>query len=213
LAWSRIASSATIAVVLAGCFSPQLEPCAFRCGAGGACPSGMACLADDFCHEPFEPANCVPRGDGSVGFADARADAPLVVADARPPDAPLADARPVPDAGPVPDARPIDARVDAPISQPDAAPPDAQIDARPIDAAIPDAAPDCGEVCSDPRACEIVEGCDCGNVCFDDEWCGANCVFAVCEDGNCCLPEGATCDVGLGQCCGGLTCVVFCVLL
>ena len=212
MAWLRIASLAIVAVVLSSCFAPELVPCAFRCGAGEACPSGLECLSDGFCHDELDLPNCAVRGDGSVAFIDARVpDGPIVdsgPADAGPPDAPLSDGGPA-------DARSLDARPDASIFQPDAGPPDARPDARPVDAfgPTPDATPDCVEVCSDPRACDIVDGCDCGAICFDDDWCGANCVFAVCEEGNCCLPEGATCDVGLGQCCVGLTCVVFCVFL
>jgi hypothetical protein len=33
------------------------------------------------------------------------------------------------------------------------------------------------------------------------------------REGKLLLPEGSICDVGLGQCCDGFTCVVFCVAL
>ena len=205
MAWLRTGLALAAALVAASCFAPELVPCAFRC-ADGDCPSGMECLTDGFCHPPLEGPNCSVRGDGQVvSFIDAR---PL--SDARPADAPLADGPPAVDAGPG-DARSADARPDAPLVIADAGP----ADARPIDAFGPsiDASPDCVDVCSDPRLCDFHDGCDCGPICFDADWCGSNCVFAVCEEGNCCLPEGSICDVGLGQCCDGFTCVVFCVAL
>ena len=188
--WSRLARLALL-ILVTGCFAPRLDPCAFRCGEGSACPSGLECLADGYCHAPNQPPNCAPIVDAS-----------LFPADARPVDAE------------VPDARRIDARVDAAAdAAPDAAP-DATPDARPpADAATPpDAGVDCEEVCADPRVCGKAGDCDCG-ACFDDDWCGDHCVYAVCEDGRCCLEANATCDSGASQCCDGLVCVVFCVAL
>ena len=54
-----------LAALGAGCFSPPTADCALECGAGGACPSGFTCLADDFCHEAGDDALCV--GDDEAG--------------------------------------------------------------------------------------------------------------------------------------------------
>jgi len=50
-----------------GCYRPSLDDCAVRCGAGGACPSGLSCdLAEGFCQaDPSVSCSALP-GDGGV---------------------------------------------------------------------------------------------------------------------------------------------------
>lgn len=196
----------------AACFSPKIDSCAFRCSKG--CPGDQICRPDGFCHAADDLHMCSggggidaavgggadadltidarPRIDGSVMF-----DAPVTIFDARPP----VDSRPPIDAslqsdaaGMVFDARPP---VDAPANNPiDAGPPDAR---------------DCSTLCVGERTCGTVSGsgCECGG-CEGGTWCGNNCDFQVCDQvaNLCCLPDGSPCDVGLGQCCAGLTCLI-----
>ena len=96
---------AVLAVVEAGCTSPDLGECSVRCNPAGECPAGTACGADDFCHAPGEAASCLAP-DGGVdapGAAPDGADAPGPVPDAAalPPDA----LTPAPDAS-APDGPP-----------------------------------------------------------------------------------------------------------
>jgi hypothetical protein len=54
---------AVIAVVVAGCYSPEFTPCTVRCAAGapgleGSCPGGQQCLADNFCHASADETSC-----------------------------------------------------------------------------------------------------------------------------------------------------------
>jgi hypothetical protein len=109
-----VALRVALAVALAGCYAPKITECTITCGAGGACPQDLQCLADGYCHADDTP-HCLngDPADASVG-ADARRDASMGMSDAR-----QADARGPVDAGP--DAR----RSDAGPGVPDAATPDA----------------------------------------------------------------------------------------
>jgi hypothetical protein len=61
-------------VVLAACYSPQLERCVVRCSVGDPCPLDMTCGADNRCHSAGDTAACpvdqftlkvTPAGAGS----------------------------------------------------------------------------------------------------------------------------------------------------
>lgn len=117
MALLRIALVASLA--LAGCYSPKITECTISCGAGGACPNGLACLSDGFCHDDNGTPNCGLGGTVDAAVAvDSRkgADAPMMsTVDGRTIDAPMmntVDARPG-----EPDARRFDARP----GEPDAA--------------------------------------------------------------------------------------------
>lgn len=60
----RVLRLVVVAVVMAGCYSPELSPCTLRCAPGSldACPPGDVCLDDKFCHgSASEPAcPCLP---------------------------------------------------------------------------------------------------------------------------------------------------------
>jgi hypothetical protein len=84
--------AAVAVIAAAGCYSPALVDCTILCGAGGACPSGTACGADNYCHvdsadscflRPDAPASPI---DARAGAVDARTGA--VDAPPAPPDAP-----------------------------------------------------------------------------------------------------------------------------
>ena len=71
--------------LISGCYERRLDACMVTCA--GACPDGMACGGDGYCHLPGEPATCAA--------ADAAIDGPALDAadlDARPSDAPDASA-------------------------------------------------------------------------------------------------------------------------
>ena len=71
--------------LISGCYERRLDACMVTCA--GACPDGMACGGDGYCHLPGEPASCAA--------ADAAIDGPALDAadlDARPSDAPDASA-------------------------------------------------------------------------------------------------------------------------
>ncbi len=88
------------AALAAACYSPKIAECTVRCGAANSCPSGMSCLADNFCHSDLA-SSCAPGRDGGFGVVDAQpgADGPMFAVDARIPDAPpVADAPAPPDA-------------------------------------------------------------------------------------------------------------------
>jgi len=56
-------------IALAACYRSQFETCAVRCGPGGACPAGMACLADGICHAAGDEGLCdltTPMDDAAV---------------------------------------------------------------------------------------------------------------------------------------------------
>jgi alpha-tubulin suppressor-like RCC1 family protein len=46
-------------VAVAGCYRPELGPCAVRCDESTACPASLSCESDGFCHAPGE-ALCLP---------------------------------------------------------------------------------------------------------------------------------------------------------
>ena len=95
--------SRTLAVLVitmvTGCFGPSFSPCTIQCGSGGACPPGLSCSADGFCHGPDEVTACNPADDGSIrdsapidspwdgaiGPGDGGVDAFMSSADAGPP--------------------------------------------------------------------------------------------------------------------------------
>src|SRR5213082_2378324 len=52
---------------LAGCFSPNLGDAPFACGAGGDCPSGYTCSAQQLCvSASSQPTLQLPPGTGST---------------------------------------------------------------------------------------------------------------------------------------------------
>ena len=52
------------AVAIAGCYSPQLDPCTVHCtGPDDVCPDGMACAADDHRHLPDDTTTCTTASD------------------------------------------------------------------------------------------------------------------------------------------------------
>jgi hypothetical protein len=56
-------------VLLVGCgSSASFDPCAVQCGVANACPSGLLCLDDGFCHHEGE-RSCLPDG-GVDGLTD-----------------------------------------------------------------------------------------------------------------------------------------------
>src|SRR5438046_1505240 len=58
-----------VALALAGCYHPTLEPCTVVCGPGGACPEGTTCLlADMHCHPEGDVTTC-SSGAGGGGTA------------------------------------------------------------------------------------------------------------------------------------------------
>jgi hypothetical protein len=54
--------------LFAGCSAPRAEDCELRCGAGGRCPEGLVCGADDLCYRSAAGAPATPpcseRPDG-----------------------------------------------------------------------------------------------------------------------------------------------------
>ena len=56
------------------CFAPDVQRCALQCNNEGACPPGLTCLTDNFCHEAATEALCSASSDASV--ADAAPGAP-----------------------------------------------------------------------------------------------------------------------------------------
>lgn len=64
------------AAALAGCYSPELARCTVQCVGDQACPAGLACAADGFCHAEGEPADCpVPTFEVKVRMTGAGANA------------------------------------------------------------------------------------------------------------------------------------------
>jgi hypothetical protein len=47
-----------LALVLAGCYSPQLAPCAVHCGHDSECPADLSCGDDHFCHASDDNLTC-----------------------------------------------------------------------------------------------------------------------------------------------------------
>lgn len=49
-----------VAISAGGCFEESYTRCTVKCNTGGgpACPTGMMCLADNFCHAPGETDSC-----------------------------------------------------------------------------------------------------------------------------------------------------------
>jgi hypothetical protein len=65
----RLALAAVIAVA-GGCYAPSEPACRVRCGDGGACPAGLACV-DHFCAPEGTPAGtCCPAPTGATLFVD-----------------------------------------------------------------------------------------------------------------------------------------------
>jgi hypothetical protein len=53
------------------CYSPRISECSIQCSTTGACPSGMSCLSDNYCHESTVTL-CLDQGGGpDAGRADA----------------------------------------------------------------------------------------------------------------------------------------------
>jgi hypothetical protein len=82
-----------VVVLLASCYSTPQPPCAFRCGASGACPDDYACSSDDGrCHLKQSGgglAACLDTLPADAASIDAPAiDAPMIDASG-PPDADL----------------------------------------------------------------------------------------------------------------------------
>jgi hypothetical protein len=105
-----------VLALVSGCYSPKIEECTISCGAGGACPVGLSCLSDGFCHGNATP-DCLTGGtpDAPIGIDGRRDGGPQPdgrIVDARPfmdgavPDARTVDAATTPDARPMPDANP-----------------------------------------------------------------------------------------------------------
>jgi hypothetical protein len=46
------------AVLLAGCYSPQLAPCTVTCGSDSPCPADLTCGADSYCHADNDDSTC-----------------------------------------------------------------------------------------------------------------------------------------------------------
>ena len=55
---AALAVAAIVVASLYGCYRPSLDRCAVRCT--DTCPADLACGADNYCHEPGEPADCGP---------------------------------------------------------------------------------------------------------------------------------------------------------
>ncbi len=194
-----------LVVLLAGCFSPQIDDGRFAC-ADDQCPSGFTCARCD--HHCWRDANhqCpVETPDAAISIdapppppvdasipdvpittpdAPPSADAPISMLDAPlPPDAAVEidappgapDAKPPADAKPKPDASPPPP--DAPLPPDAPAPPDAP---RPVDAGPQPDAPFCGD-----GKCQ--------------DWLGENCSTCQTDCGGC----SALCLVG---CVVGTTC-------
>src|SRR5262249_60553159 len=67
-----------VLAALAGCFSPDLPDCAFRCGPDDGCPGSMTCGGDGFCHHGSSSV-CLPSSgtpDSRTGTPDSRTGTP-----------------------------------------------------------------------------------------------------------------------------------------
>jgi hypothetical protein len=49
---------AALALSLTGCFSVSEPDCAYKCGAGGACPEHYQCRDDNYCHKTGSTSQC-----------------------------------------------------------------------------------------------------------------------------------------------------------
>ena len=45
-------------LLLAGCYSPSLEPCLVRCDSAAPCPDDLTCGDDQYCHAPGDEEPC-----------------------------------------------------------------------------------------------------------------------------------------------------------
>lgn len=118
------------ALLAAGCFNVDEQPCSFACGPNGACPDDYMCLSDRYCHLHGQPGACgysdaamAPDAnvDQSMTMDLTTTDAPMSVdggADLAMPDlampdlampdlTPPADLLPLPDSSSPPDASPL----------------------------------------------------------------------------------------------------------
>jgi hypothetical protein len=50
--------SALALVVVAGCYTPELAPCAVHCGRDSTCPAELSCGDDHFCHPANDDGSC-----------------------------------------------------------------------------------------------------------------------------------------------------------
>ncbi|HEY1546846.1 MAG TPA: hypothetical protein VGG28_03465 [Kofleriaceae bacterium] len=69
--------AAVAIAVLAGCYSPQLQPCTVTCGDDSPCPADLTCGADSYCHAAGGDETCHAvltvdiSGDGLVSSSPA----------------------------------------------------------------------------------------------------------------------------------------------
>ena len=59
-----------LALLLAGCYRPQIADCRVRCGDNLGCPSGFACSDDRLCRPTSAAVSCAELADGGVDAFD-----------------------------------------------------------------------------------------------------------------------------------------------
>ena len=68
--------------LLAGCYQVDLAACVVRCAdESHACPAGLTCGSDDYCHPAGETGVCQPGPDGAVLVDASEQDAPILDAE------------------------------------------------------------------------------------------------------------------------------------
>src|SRR3954451_24538655 len=56
--------------LLAGCYSPNLQPGALMCSVDGKCPQGLQCFPDKRCYPPGAMPGCNPPCAGATPVCD-----------------------------------------------------------------------------------------------------------------------------------------------